>query len=88
MEGDVATVDAYVAGLPDERREAISAVREAVNVNLAESFEEMMLYGCPAGSCRSSATRTPARVSLEAIGHAIAQASVERHIAAYERSRG
>jgi len=27
-------------------------------------------------------------VSLEAIGHAIAQASVERHIAAYERSRG
>jgi len=31
MEGDAATVDAYVAGLPDERREAISAVREAVN---------------------------------------------------------
>jgi len=47
MEGDAATVDAYVAGLPDERREAISAVREAVNANLAEGFEEMMLYGMP-----------------------------------------
>ena len=65
MEGDAPTVDAYVAGLPDERREAISAVREAVNANLAEDFEEM-----------------------EAIGDAIAQTSVERHIAAYERSRG
>jgi len=27
-------------------------------------------------------------VSLEAIGDAIAQTSVQRHIAAYERSRG
>ena len=40
-------------------------MREAVNANLAEGFEEM-----------------------EAIGNAIAQTSVERHIAAYERSRG
>jgi len=28
------------------------------------------------------------QVSLEAIGDAIAQTSVQRHIAAYERSRG
>ena len=37
--------DEYVAALPEERRDAIAAVRDAINANLQPGFEEAMQYG-------------------------------------------
>ena len=45
MQSDTATVDGYLAELPEERREALSAVRETILQNLPEGFEESMQYG-------------------------------------------
>ena len=39
------TPDEYVASLPEDRREAIAAVRDAINANLQPGFEEAMQYG-------------------------------------------
>ena len=39
------TPDEYVASLPEDRREAISAVRDTINENLRDGFEEQMQYG-------------------------------------------
>jgi hypothetical protein len=39
------TPDEYIASLPDDRREAISAVRDVVRRNLPPGFEEGMQYG-------------------------------------------
>ncbi len=40
-----ATVDEYLAELPDERREVVSAVREVVRRNLPEGYRENVSYG-------------------------------------------
>lgn len=45
MKGDAATVEEYLAGLPEDRRAAISAVRDAVNENLPDGYVETMTYG-------------------------------------------
>ncbi|HEY5920093.1 MAG TPA: DUF1801 domain-containing protein [Kofleriaceae bacterium] len=39
------TVDQYLAALPADRRAAISRVRDVVNANLPEGFQEGMQYG-------------------------------------------
>jgi len=39
------TVDEYLAALPDDRREALSAVRDVIRENLPLGYEEMMQYG-------------------------------------------
>ena len=39
------TVDEYLAELPDERRKAIAAVRDAILRYLPEGYEETMQYG-------------------------------------------
>jgi hypothetical protein len=39
------TVDEYLASLPGDRRTAISAVRDTVNANLPQGYEEAMQYG-------------------------------------------
>ena len=39
------TPDEYVAALPDERREAIAAVRAAILEHLPEGYEEGIQYG-------------------------------------------
>ncbi|MGZ8513080.1 MAG: iron chaperone [Candidatus Limnocylindria bacterium] len=39
------TADEYIASLPEGRREAIAAVRDVVQRNLAPGFEEGILYG-------------------------------------------
>lgn len=39
------TVEDYLAELPDDRRPAIEAVRDVVNANLPDGFEERMQYG-------------------------------------------
>jgi len=146
VRSDAATVEDYLAALGAERRDAIAQVRDAVNANLAEGFEEQMLYGMVSWvvplerypdtyngapltiaslasqknhmalylNCAyadeglherfADAWQATGRkldmgkscvrfrriedVALSAVGDAIAQTTVERHIAAYERSRG
>lgn len=40
-----ATVEAYLASLPDDRREALEAIREVINANIGPEFEEGIQYG-------------------------------------------
>jgi hypothetical protein len=45
MQSTAATVDDYLAGLPQDRRLALTALREVFRKNLDKDFEEGMLYG-------------------------------------------
>ncbi|HET9858814.1 MAG TPA: DUF1801 domain-containing protein [Nocardioidaceae bacterium] len=45
MQSDASSVEEYLASLPDDRREAISAVRDVVNANLPEGYRESMAFG-------------------------------------------
>lgn len=45
MQSPAATVEEYLTSLPEERREALSAVRETILSHLGEGFEEGMQYG-------------------------------------------
>ena len=40
-----ATVEQYLADLPDQRRELVGAVRDVVNANLPDEYQEAMQYG-------------------------------------------
>lgn len=39
------TIDEYLASLPDDRRTALTAIRQAINANLPTGFEEGLQYG-------------------------------------------
>ena len=45
MQSRAKTVDEYLAGLPEERRAAIQAVRKVIRKNLDKDYEEGMQYG-------------------------------------------
>lgn len=45
MTSKATTVDEYLAELPEDRREALQAIRAAVNSNLGSGFKEGMQYG-------------------------------------------
>jgi len=45
MQSKAATVDEYLAELPEDRREIIQAVREVILKNLPAGYEEGMQYG-------------------------------------------
>jgi uncharacterized protein YdhG (YjbR/CyaY superfamily) len=45
VKSDTTTVDAYLAELPDERREVIERVRETILANLPDGYEEAMAWG-------------------------------------------
>ena len=45
MKSDAATVDEYLAELPDDRRDVIARVRNAVNAHLPPGFVEVMQHG-------------------------------------------
>ncbi len=45
MQSDAATAEEYLAELDDDRREAISAVRDVILANLPDGYEEVMQYG-------------------------------------------
>lgn len=45
MRSDATTVDGYLAELPDERREAIAAVRRIILAHLPEGYVETMRWG-------------------------------------------
>jgi len=45
MQSSAKTVEGYLAEMPEDRRAAISAVREVIAASLAKGFEETMQYG-------------------------------------------
>lgn len=45
MHSDAPTVEDYLAALPADRREALTAIRDTVNANLDDGFAEGMEYG-------------------------------------------
>ena len=45
MKSDAATVEEYLAGLPEDRRETVAAVRDVVNANLPDGYVETMTFG-------------------------------------------
>ena len=45
MRSDAATVDEYLTALPEDRREAIAAVRRQILDHLPEGYEEVMRWG-------------------------------------------
>src|SRR5258707_3534246 len=45
MQSTATTVEQYLAGLPDDRRSAIEAVRNVILKNLDTDYEEGMQYG-------------------------------------------
>jgi hypothetical protein len=45
MQSKAKTVEKYLAELPAERREAISAIRKTILDNLPKGYEETMVYG-------------------------------------------
>ncbi|MDZ7637673.1 MAG: DUF1801 domain-containing protein [Bryobacterales bacterium] len=45
MAGQFASVDAYLASLPEDRREALSRVRAVILENLPKGYEEGIQYG-------------------------------------------
>mgnify|MGYP001818244837 FL=1 len=45
MRSDATTVDEYLASLPDDRRKAITEVREVILANLPNGYEEAMNWG-------------------------------------------
>jgi hypothetical protein len=45
MTSDASTPEEYIAGLPQERADAISKLRTAIGQNLPRGFEETMSYG-------------------------------------------
>lgn len=45
MQSNAPTVEAYLASLPDDRREAIEAVRKVIRKNLDKKYQEGMQYG-------------------------------------------
>jgi hypothetical protein len=45
MKSDAKTVTEYLAGLPEDRRAVMAAVRKAILANLPEGYQEAMQYG-------------------------------------------
>ncbi len=45
MQSTAKTPDVYIAGLPNDRKESISALRDVINDNLPNGFHECMGYG-------------------------------------------
>ncbi len=45
MQSNATTPDEYIASLPEERKEVVSDIRDAINKNLPKGFEEVMSYG-------------------------------------------
>ena len=75
-----ATPDEYLASLPDDRREALSAVRDTINQNLRDGFEEQIQYGMIAWVVPLE--RYPETYNGEALS-IVALASQKRYMALY-----
>lgn len=80
VKSDAATVDAYLAELPAERREAVEAVRRTILANLPDGYEEQMSFGMIGYVVPLS--RYPDTYNKEPLALA-ALASQKRHMAVY-----
>ena len=80
MKSDAATVEEYLAGLPEDRRDAIEAVRRVVLENLPDGYEECMSAGMIGYVVPLS--RYPDTYNRQPLGLA-ALASQKRHMALY-----
>ena len=45
MQSQAQTVEAYIAELPEERREAVTKIRKVLQKHLPKGFKEVMAYG-------------------------------------------
>ena len=80
MAGSATTPEEYLAALPEDRREVVSAVRDTINANLEPGFEETMQYGMV--SWVVPLDRYPDTYNGEALAIA-SLASQKRHMALY-----
>ena len=80
MRSDAATVEEYLAELPDDRREAIAAVRDEILGRLPEGYEEAMNWGMIAYEVPLE--RCPDTYNGQPLMYA-ALASQKRHMAVY-----
>ena len=80
VKSDAATVEAYLAELPAERREAVEAVRRTILANLPDGYEEQMSFGMIGYVVPLS--RYPDTYNKEPLALA-ALASQKRHMAVY-----
>jgi uncharacterized protein YdhG (YjbR/CyaY superfamily) len=80
MRSEAKTVDEYLLALPEERREAISKVREVILQNLPDGYEEsmnwgMIAYEVPLSTCPDTYNGQPLTYA--------ALASQKNHMAVY-----
>jgi uncharacterized protein YdhG (YjbR/CyaY superfamily) len=80
MRSEAETVDAYLSELPDDRRQAITAVRQAILDALPDGLEEtirwgMISYEVPLSTCPDTYNGQPLMYA--------ALASQKRHMAVY-----
>lgn len=80
MRSDAGTVDEYLAELPDDRRDAIAAVRDVVLDHLPDGYEEAMNWGMI--SYQVPLATKPDTYNGEPLMYA-ALASQKRHMALY-----
>ena len=80
MRSEATTVEQYLAELPEDRREALGAVRATILEHLPEGFEEGIQYGMI--SYAIPLERFPDTYNGEPLGVA-ALASQKRHMALY-----
>ncbi len=80
MRSDASTVEEYLASLPEDRRQAVSAVRDEILANLPPGYEEamnwgMITYQVPLATCPDTYNGQPLLYA--------ALASQKRHMAVY-----
>jgi hypothetical protein len=80
VRSDAATVEEYLAKLPDDRRAAIGAVRDVILANLPAGYEETMRWGMI--SYEIPLARYPKTYNGQPLSFA-GLASQKRHMAVY-----
>jgi hypothetical protein len=83
VSSDATTVEQYLAELPDDRRAAISAVRDVILANLPAGYEETMRWGMI--SYEIPLARYPDTYNDQPLSYA-GLASQKRHLAVYLNS--
>ncbi len=80
MKSDATLVEEYLDELPEDRREAISTIRDVINEHLPDGYEETMAFGMIGWSVPLSTY--PDTYNGEPLG-VVALASQKRHMAVY-----
>ena len=83
MQSSAATVADYLASLPDDRRIAMTAVREVMLANIDPQYEEMMQYGMPGWSIPHSVYPPGYHCKPEEPVPFVGYASQKNHMAIY-----